>query len=60
MKTEVAVSFTKVVYCDMESEGSERQTSGLRNTTFIAGYVRLDELKYQNKFLSAKFVLVLR
>lgn len=33
----------KGVYCEVESEGSRRQSLGLRNTNYIQGLLRSDE-----------------
>ena len=39
----------KGVYCEVESEGSRRQSLGLRNTNYIQGSLRWDESALQNK-----------
>ena len=37
------------VHCEVESEGSRRQSLGLRNTNYIRGVLRSDESAQQNK-----------
>ena len=39
----------KGVHCEVESEGSRRQSLGLRNTNYIQGLLKSDEFAIQNK-----------